>query len=183
VTSGATRRAAARAACVLAAVLAATAGCRSASRPAPGLELDVARYVARVERWATTERRVAAAIADVFRSQFLDATLVTSISERVQPDVDAHLAEVATYVPQTEQVRAIHERYTRAWRHLREGFRLIHDGMKADDPIQLADGRRRLEVWQEEMIAIAGTLRRLAEDAGLRGGRAASRGAGTAPNG
>jgi hypothetical protein len=64
-------------------------------------------------------------------------------------------------------VGQIHNRYARAWRRLLEGFRLIDQGMRADDAPRLAQGRRRLEVWQEQMLNVAATLRELAEHVGL----------------
>jgi hypothetical protein len=141
--------------------------CESAPGPRQALEVDVAHYIARVKQWAAIERDVSAAVADIFRSQFLDAEKITSITERMLPGIETHMNAIAAYQPKTAEVGQIHNRYARAWRRLREGFHLIDQGMRADDAPRLAQGRRRLEVWQEQMLNVAATLRDLAEEVGL----------------
>jgi len=121
-----------------------------------------------VKQWAAIERGVSAAVAEIFRSQFLDPVKVTSITERMLPSIEIHMEAIAAYQPKTPEVGQIHNRYARAWRRLREGFQLIDQGMRADDAPRLAQGRRRLEVWQEQMLNVAATLRELAEEVGLR---------------
>jgi hypothetical protein len=127
----------------------------------------VAHYIARVKQWAVVERDVAAAVAEIFRSHFLDAPTVTTITARMLPSVETHLQAIAAYEPKTPEVGQIHNRYARAWRRLREGLQLIDQGMRADDASRLAQGRRRLEVWQEQMLNVAATLRELAREVGL----------------
>jgi hypothetical protein len=150
----------------LAAAVAATA-CTSSPGPRPALELDVAQYIARIKRWAAAEREVSAAIAEIFRSHFVDPALVTSVTGRTLPIIEEQLAAVTGYTPKTPEVGKIHSRYTRAWLRLREGFNLIDEGMKADDAMNLAQGRRRLEAWQEDMLAVAAALGELAEEVGI----------------
>jgi len=153
----------------------ATAACESTSAPRPALQLDVARYIARVQQWAPAEREASAAIAEIFRSHFVDADLATSVANRILPAIDRHVQDIATYAPTTPEISEIHGRYAAAWQRLREGFELIYDGMKADDGIRLARGRSDLEMWSEEMIAVANQLRKLAEAVGVSRTKSASR--------
>ena len=148
-------------------VLAAASACDSPPGPRRALEVDVAHYIARVKQWAPIERDVSGAVAEIFRSQFLDVPQVTTITERTLPAIEDHMQAIAAYQPTTAEVGQIHNRYARAWRRLREGFQLIDQGMRADDAPRLAQGRRRLEVWQEQMLNVAATLRELADDVGL----------------
>jgi hypothetical protein len=129
--------------------------------------VDVARYIARVKQWARVEKDVAAATAKIFRSQFLDARLAIAVTDTVLPSVATHVATIDAYTPATPEVGKIHARYVRAWRRAREGLSLINRGMREDDGILLAQGRRRLEVWQEEMQNVAAALRALAQEVGL----------------
>jgi hypothetical protein len=147
--------------------LGAFSACESAPGPRQALEVDVAHYIARVKQWAAIERDVSAAVAEIFRSQFLDAGRITTITERMLPGIETHMDAIAAYQPKTAEVGQIHNRYARAWRRLREGFQLIDQGMRADDAPRLAQGRRRLEVWQEQMLNVAATLRDLAQEVGL----------------
>jgi hypothetical protein len=151
------------------------AACDSATVRRPGLELDVAQYIARVKQWAPAEQEVAQAITEIFRSQFLDADLIASVSSRVMPSIDAQVEAVATYKPRTPEIGKIHQRYARAWRRLREGFLLIERGMENDDGILLAQGRQRLEVWSGEMLGVATELRELADAVGVSTTKSARR--------
>ena len=143
------------------------ASCGSSAGPRPALQLDVAQYMARINQWAPAEREASAAISEIFRSQFVDADLVTSIAHRMSPAIDRQLKAIASYTPNTQEIGAIHARYAGAWQRLSEGFDLIYEGMKADDGIHLAEGRRCLEAWSEEMITVAKELRKLVEAVGL----------------
>jgi hypothetical protein len=138
----------------------------------------VARYVARVEQWAVMERTVSAAAAKLFRSHFLDEDLAIAVTDELAASIDAHVAALTAYEPETAEVGRIHTRYARAWNRLREGFRLINRGMREEDAKLLAQGRRRIEVWQEEMLNVAAGLRELVEDVRLEGTKAALRGPG-----
>jgi hypothetical protein len=162
-------------------LLAAVCGCESTSRPRPALELDVARYIARVKQWADMERRVSAAMSTIFRDQFLHAEKITGITEALLPAIETHVNALDTYEPTTTEVAEIHGRYTHAWRRLLEGFRLIDAGMRADDGMRLAQGRRRLEVWQEQMQNVAAALRVLADGVGLGSTESAGPSRGPAP--
>jgi hypothetical protein len=151
----------------LTSILLAAAGCDGSPGPRPALEVDVARYIARVKQWATVEREAAAGVAEIFRTHFLDQGKVTAVTERLLPSVKTHLAIVAAYEPKTAEVGQIHHRYARAWRRLSEGLLLIDQGIRVDDAVRLAQGRRRLEVWQEQLMSVATTLRDLAAEVGL----------------
>lgn len=141
--------------------------CTSSGGPRPGLEVDVARYIARLKQWAKVERDVSAAVAEIFHSHFLDAALITSVTERTLPTVEQHVHTIASYTPSTPEVEQIHARYAHAWNRLREGMVLIDQGIRLDDAIRLAQGRRRLEVWQEQLLDVAAALQDLAKDVGL----------------
>jgi hypothetical protein len=133
----------------------------------------VARYVARVEQWAVVERNVSAAAARLFRSHFLDDDLAIAVTDELAASIDAHVAALAAYAPETAEVGRIHSRYARAWGRLREGFRLINRGMRENDAKLLAQGRRRIEVWQEEMLNVAASLQQLVEEVRLEDTKAA----------
>jgi hypothetical protein len=147
--------------------LLALAACESSRGPRPALELDVAQYLARVKQWAPAEREASLAINEIFRSHFVDVDAVMSVTHRMLPSVDEHVAAIGGYAPRTPEIVKIHERYTRAWRRLREGLQQIDDGMKKDDAMLLAEGRRRLEAWSEDMVRVAAELRELADAVGI----------------
>ncbi len=175
-----------RAARLLLATLAGALACERAPAPHPGLEVDVARYVARVQQWARMERDVSAASSRLFRSHFLDHELAIAVTGDLGPSIDAHVETLTAYAPETPEVGRIHTRYARAWRRLREGFRLINQGMREDDAQLLAQGRRRIEVWQEEMLNVGAALQALVEKVGLDSTKAAAmgpRGARSLPRG
>ena len=48
---------------------------------------------------------------------------------------------------------------------------MICEGMRADDGMRVAEGRRRLEAWSEQMIIVAKDLRKLVDAVGLSGTR------------
>ena len=137
----------------------------------------MAQYVAKVHQWARMEREASAAAAQLFRSHFLDRDLAVTITGRLLPSIESHVAAVTAYTPSTPEVRKIHERYAHAWRRLLEGFQLINEGMREDDAKRLAQGRRRIEVWQEELLNIAAALHALVEEVGLTNTESAARGA------
>jgi len=134
--------------------------------------VDVAEYLARINQWAQAEREASAAISQLFRSHFLDADLVTSVTDRMLPVIDKHVAVIARYTPETPEVSKIHARYVGAWRRLQEGFDLIRRGMISEDGIRLAKGRRDLELWSEDMLRVASDLRELVATAGIRNAKA-----------
>jgi hypothetical protein len=123
--------------------------------------------MARINQWAPAEREASAAISKIFRSQFLDADLATSVADHMLPVIDRQLSSIASYTPNTPEIAKIHARYAGAWQGLRDGFNLVNEGMKADDGIRLAQGRRHFELWSDEMIAIAKELRGLVEATGI----------------
>jgi hypothetical protein len=130
--------------------------------------VDVAQYVARINQWAEAERQASATISQLFRSHFLDADRVTSLTDRMLPVIEKHLATITRYTPETPEVSGIHARYVGAWRRLEEGFDLIRRGMISEDGIRLAKGRRHLEQWSEDMLRVASDLRELVTTTGIR---------------
>jgi hypothetical protein len=92
------------------------------------------------------------------------------------PVIDEHVALIARYTPETPEVSKIHTRYVGAWQRLQEGFDLIRRGMISEDGIRLAEGRRHLESWSEDMLHVASDLRELVAAAGIRKAKAAAEG-------
>lgn len=143
------------------------AGCESAPAPRPGLEIDVAQYLARVKQWAPIERQAAIAIKKIFRTHLVDVAAVTVVTGPILRDVHKHLTVISAFTPRTPEITRVHDRYLGAWQRLRDGFQDIQDGMQQDDAMRLAKGRRLLEAWEGEMVRVAAELRELADACGI----------------
>lgn len=126
--------------------------------PPAAKRADVEAYLQRMAAWAPIEAETARSLERILETEFVDeAEVIRQIEDNV-PRVRAHLQRVQEYVPQTEDVKAVHETYKLAWKRLLTGYERIETGFRSGEYSLLAEGRDALAEWRQGLLATARKL-------------------------
>jgi hypothetical protein len=128
----------------------------------PGAErLALEEYLGKLRSWSHREAEAAGAIERIIATQFVDDDEVRRQIAESRPRVQAHLADVQSYLPRSQAVRNVHAEYTQAWRRLTVAYDRIERGLEEGDQDALADGRAGLVHWRRDLRSMADQLRPL----------------------
>jgi type VI protein secretion system component VasF len=113
--------------------------------------------------WAPVEAETARTVARIFATEFVDEAEVLSQTNDGSPRARRHLEAALAYHPASNEVRTIHAVYIEAWQTLLKAFEQIEQGLRQGDQQALAQGRRGLVAWRDQVMDVAFRLRALSD--------------------
>jgi hypothetical protein len=133
----------------------------------PALRVDLQAYVQRTKSWAPAEAETARTLDRILQTQFVDEAEVLRQIAESRPRAISHLQNARAFVPRSDPVQRIHERYIEAWEMLLRGYDAIEEGFATGDFTSLARGRQAIAAWREGIVGVARDLRELVQRFGI----------------
>lgn len=95
-----------------------------------------------------------------------DAQLEASLKDNLLPLVDSSLEKLETITPETEEVKALKDKYVKVMEAYKEGFGEILEGVSELDEEKMLEGNEKVEAGISLLTEYNDALEALAEEVG-----------------
>lgn len=135
--------------------------------PSTTIRSDLRAYIQVSKSWGAVEAETARTLDRILETQFVDEGEVLRQIADSRPRIAKHLEQVRAYVPASDPLRRIHDRYVAAWETLLTGYDAIERGFSTGDYTNLARGREAMADWRDDIVSVARDLRKLMQRFGV----------------